>query len=91
MSKLMTPDRIPRSLSSRRSASFPANTAGSRISGFRRKRRSNARAAFIVKEKCQYYMGEQSWDLGNAITYLSCEQSAARRRCIALFVRPLRL
>ena len=80
VSRLMTPDRIPRSLSSRRSASFPANTAGSRISGFRRKRRSNARAAFIVKEKCQYYMGEQSWDLGNAITYLSRNPWTRRTR-----------
>ena len=27
----------------------------------------------IVKEKCQSYMGKQSWDLGNANTYPVCD------------------
>ena len=37
-------------------------------------------ARFIVKEKCQYCMGKQSWDLGNAITYLSRNPWTRRTR-----------
>ena len=48
VNRLITPDKIPRSLSSKRSASCLENVFGSRISLFLRNKRNKARAAFFL-------------------------------------------
>ena len=47
VSKDITPDNIPKSRSSNRSASWRENVSGTRISLLRRKRRKSANAAFL--------------------------------------------